>query len=614
MAVEFSKVLRSQLRRLLASTPATQLISRTARSQWRLLMASALTAVLAAFSEGLSLAIIFLVVDVLTGAPSASAMPWPWLAAWLENFSSSTLALILMAVAVLAQGLQSLMRYGNKVCVGYFAARCRANITGLIHHQVLSFSFPCASNYKVGELTNFAVNGIEAVKIQIETLSDLAVSLLMALVYLFVLLRISPWLLIAAVVLAAAITVLQKTLEPLLRAGARRQVSIDQEINARLVEDYQAPRLLHSSGQLAYAEYRLQGLMREMEVAFRAQARRLAMLEPVASFLPILAVAAIVSLSLGLLGLPASQVLPSLVTFVLALQRLNVRLSGIANSWNGLADNSGRLALTDQILERSNKQFRRDGGVRFEGLRQQICFEAVALSYGNDQPAALSQLSFTLPRGQTVALVGPSGAGKSSIADLLVGLYEPSEGQIFIDDQLLRDLDLPSWQQRLGVVSQDIFLFNASIAENLSFGLQKVSQHQLELAAAKAQAAGFIESLPSGYNTLVGERGYRLSGGQRQRLSLARAFLRQPELLILDEATSALDSESERLVQEAIQQVEGFCTVLVIAHRLSTIVNADQILVLDRGRIIQRGTHHQLLASPGMYQRLWQQQSQAIEL
>ena len=183
-----------------------------------------------------------------------------------------------------------------------------------------------------------------------------------------------------------------------------------------------------------------------------------------------------------------------------------------------------------------------------------------------------------------------------------------------MDDQPLSALDLPSWQQRLGVVSQDTFLFNASIAENLSFGLEGVSQEQLERAAAQAQAAGFIEALPEGYNTLVGERGYRLSGGQRQRLSLARALLRQPELLILDEATSALDSASERLVQEAIQQVEGHCTVLVIAHRLSTIVNADQILVLERGRIIQCGSHHQLLQAPGMYQQLWQQQSKAAAL
>jgi ABC-type bacteriocin/lantibiotic exporters, contain an N-terminal double-glycine peptidase domain len=233
----------------------------------------------------------------------------------------------------------------------------------------------------------------------------------------------------------------------------------------------------------------------------------------------------IVSLSLVLLGVQAGQVLPGLVTFVLALQRLNVRLGGVANSWNALADNSGRLALTDQILERSDKQFRRIGGVPFEGLTRQIRFEAVGLRYGQDQPEALTQLSFNVPKGETLALVGPSGAGKSSIADLLVGLYEPSEGQIWVDDQPLSALDLPSWQQRLGVVSQDTFLFNASIAENLSFGLEGVSQQQLERAAAQAQAAGFIEALPEGYNTLVGERGYRLSGGQRQRLSLGRASL-----------------------------------------------------------------------------------------
>lgn len=614
MAAELLAGLRSQVRRLLASTPATELITRTARSQWRLILAGALTAVVGAISEGLTLAIIFLVVDVLTGAGGASAMPWPWLASWLAPLPASVLAALLMGAAVLAQGIQSLMRYGNKVCVGYFAARCRSSITGLIHRQVLSFSFPCASHYKVGELTMFSGAGSAAVQRQIETFSDLAVSLLMALVYLLVLLRISPWLLLAAVALAAAITALQKILEPRVRAGAQHQVAVDQSISARVVEDYQALRLLHSSGQLELADQRLQGLMGEMEAAFRGQARRLALLEPVASFLPIVAVAVIVSLSLVLLGVQAGQVLPGLVTFVLALQRLNVRLGGIANSWNALAENSGRLALTDQILERSDKQFRRIGGVPFEQLTRQIRFDAVGLRYSQDQPAALTQLSFNLPRGQTLALVGPSGAGKSSIADLLVGLYAPSQGQILVDDQPLSALDLPSWQQRLGVVSQDTFLFNASIAENLSFGLEGVSQQQLELAAAQAQAAGFIEALPEGYNTLVGERGYRLSGGQRQRLSLARALLRQPELLILDEATSALDSTSERLVQEAIQQVEGHCTVLVIAHRLSTIVNADQILVLERGRIIQRGSHQQLLAVAGMYQQLWQQQSQAAPI
>jgi ABC-type bacteriocin/lantibiotic exporters, contain an N-terminal double-glycine peptidase domain len=170
-----------------------------------------------------------------------------------------------------------------------------------------------------------------------------------------------------------------------------------------------------------------------------------------------------------------------------------------------------------------------------------------------------------------------------------VGLYQPTEGRILVDGVDLSALDLASWQQRLGVVSQDTFLFNASLAENIAFGTPGADRAAVEEAAASAQALNFIRALPDGFDTVVGERGYRLSGGQRQRISLARAILRDPELLILDEATSALDTESERLVQQALERFEQQRTVLVIAHRLSTIVAADQILVLQAGRIIERG-------------------------
>jgi ATP-binding cassette subfamily B protein/subfamily B ATP-binding cassette protein MsbA len=263
----------------------------------------------------------------------------------------------------------------------------------------------------------------------------------------------------------------------------------------------------------------------------------------------------------------------------------------------------------NQILSPQSKQFRRQGGTPFSTLQREIRFEGVSLQYAPDLPAALSEISFTLPRGQMLALVGPSGAGKSSIADLLTGLYAPTAGQILIDGMPLEQLELASWQERLGVVSQDTFLFNASIAENIAFGTPGASQAQIEAACQAAQAAGFIECLPQGYDTLVGERGYRLSGGQRQRLSLARAILRAPELLILDEATSALDSQSERLVQEAIERFERNHTVLVIAHRLSTIVKADQILVMESGRIVERNTHLKLLAKGGLYDQLWKQQT-----
>jgi ATP-binding cassette subfamily B protein/subfamily B ATP-binding cassette protein MsbA len=383
------------------------------------------------------------------------------------------------------------------------------------------------------------------------------------------------------------------------------------EISSRITEDFQGLRLLHSSGQLAAADHRLLSGLGELERQLRGQARRMAVIGPFSSFLPILAIAIIAALSVFLLGTRSTGFVPSLVTFVLSLQRLSGRLSGIADIANRLAENSGRLQRLSQILSPEGKQFLRLGGNPFTTLNREIRFEAVQLQYAPELPPALSEINFTLPKGQMLALVGPSGAGKSSIADLITGLYAPTGGRILIDDTPLDQLELASWQQRLGVVSQDTFLFNASIASNIAFGSPGATPAQIEAACQAAQAAGFIEDLPQGYETLVGERGYRLSGGQRQRLSLARAILRDPELLILDEATSALDTQSERLVQEAIERFERNHTVLVIAHRLSTIVRADQIVVMAAGRIVQRGTHAELLSQGGPYQSLWQQQSQS---
>jgi ATP-binding cassette subfamily B protein/subfamily B ATP-binding cassette protein MsbA len=342
--------------------------------------------------------------------------------------------------------------------------------------------------------------------------------------------------------------------------------------------------------------------------------RRSAVVGPFSSFLPILAVVLMAALSLLVFGGRSAGVLPSLVTFVYALQKFNGQMSILNTNLNMLAENSGRFQRLNSLLSEEHKQFRRQGGAPFSQLKRSIRFEEVELRYGLEQAPALRDVTFSLPKGQMLALVGPSGAGKSSIADLLTGLYTPSAGQILIDGQPLEQIDLGSWQQRLGVVSQDTFLFNASIAENIAFGAPWATHLQIQAACEAAQAARFIETLPDGYHTLVGERGYRLSGGQRQRLSLARAILRDPELLILDEATSALDSQSERLVQEAIDRFERDHTVLVIAHRLSTIARADQILVMDGGSIRERGSHQSLLSQGGLYSDLWRQQSSTSPL
>jgi subfamily B ATP-binding cassette protein MsbA len=606
-------LLQRLLQPLTSQEPADRLIRNTAREQWRLIALNLGSSLVQALTEGASLGVVFLAVEVLSASADSlfnwntiSGLGWiPWLPAWLNGLSSTALFLSLIGVAVVLQALQSFTKYLNALSVGYFSARCRAVVTALIHSQVLSFSFPLASSYKVGDLTDYARQGPEAIRIHIEQLSTMGVGLLLGAVYLGVLLTISPWLLVAVLVMGVLITLLQKRLLPRIRRGSKGVALAQVGISSRITEDFQGLRLLHSSGQLDAADGHVKAAMGNLEAQLRRQARRLAVVGPFTSFLPVLAIALTAGLSILLLGGEGAGVLPSLVTFVLALQRLSGWVSNLTGNLNVLADNSGRFQRLNAILATADKQFRRRGGQPFMALKREIRFDAVELRYAPALPLALTDVSFTLAKGQMLALVGASGAGKSSIADLLSGLYTPTAGRILIDGTPLDALDLASWQQRLGVVSQDTFLFNATIAANIAFGTPGASRAQIEAACHSAQAAGFIESLPEGYDTLVGERGYRLSGGQRQRLSLARAILRDPELLILDEATSALDSQSERLVQEAIERFERNHTVLVIAHRLSTIVGADQILVMEKGKIVQRGTHTSLLSEGGIFKHLW---------
>ena len=309
----------------------------------------------------------------------------------------------------------------------------------------------------------------------------------------------------------------------------------------------------------------------------------------------------------GYLVIRQQMTFGSLLTFINLLNHVANPLGSIPRLWGSIAEASGAAERIDEILD---EDVERTDGRAFEPQPADgtaIAFDGVRFAY--DEGASLIEgVNLSVPKGQTLAVVGPSGSGKSTLLKLILGFYPPSEGSITLWGRDLKAWQLDAARRSMAFVAQDTYLFPVSIAENIACGRSDVSREEIERAAKAANIHTFIAGLPKGYDTEVGERGARLSGGQRQRIALARAILKDAPILLLDEPTSALDTESEALVQEALDRFMVGRTTLVIAHRLSTIRDADRILVLDEGQIVQEGTHTSLTAQEGVYRDLYRQQ------
>jgi ABC-type multidrug transport system fused ATPase/permease subunit len=291
--------------------------------------------------------------------------------------------------------------------------------------------------------------------------------------------------------------------------------------------------------------------------------------------------------ALGVFAIAMVQILPSLNTF--GGTRLQI-MTGLPN-----------VQIAHDILTKSVPA-RKEGHREIGPLENAIAFEGVSFAH-RERETLMDRVDMSFERGSVTAIVGPSGSGKTTLINLILGLFEPTEGEITVDGVPLQDLTHDTWLGRIGFVSQDPFIYNTTIEENIRFSRSGHSTEDIIQAATIANAHGFINELPLGYDTVVGDRGLKMSGGQQQRLCIARAVLATPEILIFDEATSSLDSLSEKLVQEAIDNASAERTVIIIAHRLSTIRHADKIIVLDHGQVVEQGTHQELLGSKGHYSR-----------
>ena len=298
------------------------------------------------------------------------------------------------------------------------------------------------------------------------------------------------------------------------------------------------------------------------------------------------------------------------IRFILLLFSLFGPMKNLSNVFNELQNGLASADRVFSILDVRSDITNAPNALHIDSLKKDIVFKDVSFHYGNKEQEVLSNIDFSINSGEIIALVGPSGGGKSTLVDLMPRFYDTIKGSILIDNNNIKDINTNSLRSLMGIVTQETFLFDDTVKANISYGIESIEYSIIKDAAIAANAHDFIEKLPNGYDTIIGERGVALSGGQRQRIAIARALVKNPPILILDEATSSLDTESEKKVQQAIEKLMRNRTVIVIAHRLSTVHNADKIIVLDKGRIVDQGSHEELINRDGIYKQLHNMQFQ----
>ncbi len=583
------------------------------RPYWGLLGAGMVTTTLASVLDGCVLVILIPLLRHLFGTSGALRTGSTQLEQWVNQVVEPLVAGLSPGAAagrlvvVLALGLllkNSLSYASSQITVRAQEGLVRDLRVRLFDH-LLTLDFGFFQRTRAGQLISTLITEVDQTKTVITaSLVSLFQNLVVVAVTLVVLSQISLRLTIFTLAFVPLLVLLLQRLIRRLRSHARARTRERGEITATVTERISAIRLIRSYGEEAReSEAFEQQASRYRKQVIRTQ-RYSSLTSPLtevfSGFLVILIIWAASGPALLGFGTPLTP--EAIIVFLMAALRLTSPLKTISNFPAVMAVSLASAERVFQVLDEPAVELDRpgEGEAKFE---REITYDRVSFRYGSGDPV-LRDVSFTIPRGKVVALVGPSGAGKTTLADLLPRFYDPTEGRILLDGVPLDRLTRRSIRALMGVVSQDTVLLNDTVHGNIAYGSPGATRAQVEAAAEAANAAGFIRQLPQGFETVLGERGTRLSGGQRQRIAIARALLRDPPILILDEATSALDTESERLVQQAIDRLMRERTVLVIAHRLATVRDADEIVVLDAGRVVQRGTHEQLYRAGGLYRRL----------
>jgi ATP-binding cassette subfamily B protein/subfamily B ATP-binding cassette protein MsbA len=582
------------------------------RRYWVLTLLALVFNLLAALFEGATLAILTVAVDAVAGGTQDIASSLGALGAFADrlqqNLSQGAFFLTLVVLAVGSQMLYGAMLFAGRVAAAYIVAYVDVLLRSRLFRQFTNMSYAQVSRYKIGDLISY-VHQVDQASDLFMHANVLISTLVRTMVYFGMLFWLSWTMTLAALVILGFLALSLRHIIQQVRRMAQAFIKASVMASERITEYIQGLRLIHVFGRREYVVQRVDQVLQESVTAKRKGLIWSSLIGPLAELIMVMAIAGFLILSYLLINAFGYQSISRAAVFVFVLYRLMPNISSINTSLARCITDLSAIERIAGVLRTDDKAYIRSGTRTFRGLRKEVAFQDVSLEYAQGERAAINSLSFILPAGGMIALVGESGAGKSTIVNLLLRLYDPSSGRIVVDGMDLQELNLQSWRDHIGVVDQDPFILNASVRDNIAFGKLDATDDEILAAAHVANAHEFIAQLKDGYETVVGDRGLRLSGGQRQRISIARAVLRNPDILVLDEATSDLDSQSERLIQESLGQLRQDRTLLVIAHRLSTIAMADQILVLEQGQVVEQGRHLELLALQGRYARFWQIQS-----
>ncbi|MBR8830117.1 MAG: Heterocyst differentiation ATP-binding protein HepA [Chroococcopsis gigantea SAG 12.99] len=521
-----------------------------------------------------------------------------------DGFTGDSKIFVMFVVVFLALILKHLMNFVTNFINAYLTISLNKDMKIDGAKLLLKVDIDYYNKNKMGDIFNRYMSETNRVVSTITSYLNLIQTSITILLFVGLLLSISWPLTIFSAILASILAFLNQSFVKRAKKYGEIVSLVAKQFTNKLLEILTGIRLIKASGN---ENYELEALMKDIRAREKAgldSQMNSSIISPMNEIGGVIIVALIIILGRYLFADQLKSVAAVVLTYLYILFRLLPLISQINGTRSQISNNSSAVDLVADFLSHKNKPIMSDGDINFTGIKDRIEFKNVKFSYPQHEELVLKGVNFSIPRGKMIALVGASGAGKSTIADLLPRFYDPTAGEIVIDGKNIKEYTLRSLRRGMGIVSQDTFLFNNSVRYNIAYGLTDVTEEQIILASKSANAYEFIINLPEGFDTELGDRGVRLSGGQKQRISIARALLRNPDILILDEATSALDTISEKMVQEALDELTRTRTTIVIAHRLSTIQKADKIIVLDKGVVVETGTHDQLLNRGGHYSRL----------